>query len=170
MNATTEIPITFEQLYVTYSPRVFKRVLYLVQHQEMAEDLTQETFVKAWRAWPATSQENLSGWLCQIATRTALDGLRRDRLVSWQPLDGLAFQLVHPTADPQMRYEGPADILDATLFHLPAQARLLLRLAADSTTRELAQTLGINHRTLASHLSRLKAQARQLYQEEAHHG
>jgi len=167
---TTATSLSFEALYVSEYPRIYRRVLYLVKRQEMAEDLAQETFLKAWRAWPPASQENLSGWLCQIATRTALDGLRRDRLVSWQPLDGLAFQLVHPTADPQMRYEGPADILDATLFHLPAQARLLLRLAADSTTRELAQTLGINHRTLASHLSRLKAQARQLYQEEAHHG
>ena len=167
---TTATSLSFEALYVSEYPRIYRRVLPLVKRPEMAEDLAQETFLKAWRISPPASQENLSGWLCQIATRTALDALRRDRLVSWQPLDGLAFQLVHPTADPQMRYEGPADILDATLFHLPAQARLLLRLAADSTTRELAQTLGINHRTLASHLSRLKAQARQLYQEEAHHG
>ncbi len=162
-------PISFEDLYSREYQRIYRRVLAMVKRPERAEDLAQETFVKAWRAWPPASQENLSGWLSQIATRTALDALRRDRLISWQPLDGQAFQLVHPTADPQTRYEGEANLLDAALSQLPAPARRLLRLAADSTARELAQTLGINHRTLASHLSRLKAQARQLYQEEARH-
>ena len=160
----------FAELVARYRNQITSYIYRMTSDYDGAVDLAQETFLKAWRAWPPASQENLSGWLCQIATRTALDALRRDRLVSWQPLDGQAFQLVHPTADPQTRYDGPADIHDAALSHLPAQARRLLRLAADSTARELAQTLGVKHRTLASHLSRLKAQARQLYQEEAHHG
>src|SRR2546421_12916306 len=103
---TTAASLSFEELYAREYPRIFRRVLYLVKRPEMAQDLAQETFVKAWRAWPLASQENLSGWLCQIATRTALDALRRERLVSWQPLGGLDWQLIHPTADPQMRYDG----------------------------------------------------------------
>jgi RNA polymerase sigma factor (sigma-70 family) len=162
--------LSFEDLYSREYPRIYRRVLAMVKRPELAQDLAQETFVKAWRAWPPTSQKNLSGWLSQIATRTALDVLRQEYLIAWQPLDGLDWQLVHPTADPQTRYEGEANILDAALSHLPAQARRLLLWSADSTARELAQTLGVNPRTLASQLSRLKAQARQLYQEEARHG
>lgn len=52
------------------------------------------------------------------------------------------------------------------LAHLPAEARRLLFLSADVTAVELAPALGINRRTLASHLSRLKAQAARLYAQE----
>ena len=166
----TAASLSFEELYVSEYPRIYRRVLFLVKRPEMAEDLTQETFVKAWRAWPPASQENLPGWLSQIASRTALDALRRDRLVSWQPLDAACWQLAHPSADPQTRYEGPAELLDAALSQLPVHACRLLLWSTDSPARELAQTLGVNRCTLASHLSRLKAQARQLYQEEARHG
>jgi RNA polymerase sigma-70 factor, ECF subfamily len=166
MNATTVQPISFEDLYVTFSPRIFGRVLYLVKDQQAAEDVTQEAFLKAWRAWPPAHATNLYGWLYQIATLTALDALRRERGVSVQPLDTLTWLLAHAAADPQTHYEGASASRRAALAHLPAEARCLLLLSADASARELAQLLGVNRRTLASHLSRLKAQAARLYHEE----
>jgi DNA-directed RNA polymerase specialized sigma24 family protein len=40
----------FEDLYRTYQGYVYRRVYALVQRREEAEDLTQETFLKAWQA------------------------------------------------------------------------------------------------------------------------
>ncbi len=166
MNTTRATPISFDDLYATHYPRIYRRVLYLVRHPETAEDVTQETFLKAWRAWPPAHATNLYGWLYQIATRTALDALRHERGVSMQPLDTLTWMLAHAPADPQTRYEGASASRRAALAHLPAEARRLLLLAALTSARELAQTLGVNRRTLTSQLSHLKAQAARLYAEE----
>lgn len=166
MNTTETAPISFDDLYTTYSGRIYRRVLHLVKSPERAEDLTQETFLKAWRAWPPASTANLGGWLSQIATRTALDALRQERGVSMQPLDALTWLLAEADADPQTRYEGVNASRRAALAHLPAETQRLLLLSADAPARELAQRLGVNRRTLASHLSHLRAQAARLYAQE----
>ena len=70
----------FERLYVQYHRPLFSYVLRLVGHWEQAEDLTQETFVKAYHALarlPADS--NYRAWLYRIATNTCYDALRRRR-------------------------------------------------------------------------------------------
>jgi RNA polymerase sigma-70 factor, ECF subfamily len=166
MNTTTATLISFDDLYREEYPRISGRVLYLLKDQQAAEDVTQETFLKAWRAWPPAYATNLYGWLYQIATRIALDVLRRERGVSLQPLDTLTWMLAQGAADPQTHYEGASASRRAALARLPAEARHLLLLSADSTAVELAQLLGVNRRTLASHLSRVKAQAARLYAQE----
>ena len=166
MNTTETTLISFDDLYRQEYPCLYRRVLSLVKHPQRAEDVTQETFLKAWRAWPPTSQANLGGWLYQIATRTALDALRRERGVSMQSLDTLTWLLAEADADPQTRYEGVSASRRAALAHLPEEAQRLLLLSAEAPARELAQRLGVNRRTLASHLSRLRAQAARLYAQE----
>jgi RNA polymerase sigma-70 factor (ECF subfamily) len=60
-----------------------------VGNREQAFDLSQDVFVKAYRALSggATIQAGaLSSWLYRIASNTATDALRRRRLISWLPL------------------------------------------------------------------------------------
>src|SRR5437868_6339335 len=66
-----EPSLMFDALYRTYFPYVYRRLYSLVGQHEEAEDLAQEVFAKAWRAWPPSSSEHLSGWLATIAIRTA---------------------------------------------------------------------------------------------------
>ena len=58
-------------------------------NREQAYDLTQDVFVKAYRALSAGTTIQaaaLSSWLYRIASNTATDALRRRRLISWLPL------------------------------------------------------------------------------------
>lgn len=167
MNTTETTLISFDDLYRQEYPRLYRRVLSLVKHPQRTEDVTQETFLKAWRAWPPASTANLGGWLSQIATRTALDALRRERSISIQSLDTLTWLLAGADADPQTRYEGVNASRRAALTHLPEETQRLLLLSTKAPVRELAQRLGVNRRTLASHLSRLRAQAARFYAQEA---
>ncbi len=62
------------------APRVFDRIYRIVRHQEAAEDLTQETFVKMFRAMERNGPERKpSAWIGQIAQNTALDYVRLKR-------------------------------------------------------------------------------------------
>ncbi|MEY4995402.1 MAG: polymerase subfamily sigma factor, partial [Actinomycetota bacterium] len=57
-----------------YAPQLFSTALRMTRNRADAEDLVQETFVKAWRSF-ATFQEgtNLRAWLFRIMTNTFIN-------------------------------------------------------------------------------------------------
>lgn len=71
----------FEWLYRQHVGRVHGVIVRLVGGQgARADDLTQETFVRAWQALPAFRLESaVSTWLHRLAVNTALMELRRRR-------------------------------------------------------------------------------------------
>ncbi|MET1025227.1 MAG: sigma-70 family RNA polymerase sigma factor, partial [Pseudoxanthomonas sp.] len=71
----------FEALYRKHVGRVHGVIVRLVgAHGARAEDLTQETFVRVWRALPEFRFESaLSTWLHRMAVNTALMELRSRR-------------------------------------------------------------------------------------------
>lgn len=79
----------FEDIFTRFQTPLTNFVFRLVGNREQAYDLTQDVFVKAYKALAAgtTIQAGaLSSWLYRIASNTATDALRRRRLISWLPL------------------------------------------------------------------------------------
>ena len=69
-----------EKLYETYYMRVFSYVMSLVKKRHMAEEITQETFYKAFTAKSRSTfrgESNEVTWLCAIARNLYLDEMRR---------------------------------------------------------------------------------------------
>jgi len=70
----------FAGLLERFETRVFHFVLRMLRNAHDAEDVTQDTFVKAWRHLASFRPENqFSTWLLTIARRTALNYLRARR-------------------------------------------------------------------------------------------
>jgi len=62
----------FDIVVREYQPRLYRFLFGLVSDAELARDLTQDTFLAAYRALPSTSEDlNLTGWLFQIARNNA---------------------------------------------------------------------------------------------------
>ena len=60
-----------------YRLPVFNYILRTVADRELAEDLTQETFLRVWRSLPSFGHRaQLSTWLFQVAKNVVLDALR----------------------------------------------------------------------------------------------
>ncbi len=79
----------FEDIFTRFQTPLCNFVFRLVGNREQAYDLTQDVFVKAYRALAGgtTIQAGaLSSWLYRIASNTATDALRRRRLIAWLPL------------------------------------------------------------------------------------
>jgi RNA polymerase sigma factor (sigma-70 family) len=76
----TQQEMTFEEMYLTYKNAVYYRIMSRVKQPETAEDLTQDTFVKAWKHWPPAHTGNLRNWLLVIAHYTLLDFFRRQKI------------------------------------------------------------------------------------------
>lgn len=116
----------FEQLYRRHVGRVHGVIMRLVGgHGARAEDLTQDTFVRAWRALPEFRFESsLSTWLHRMAVNTALMELRSRRAgPRWEEeADGDDIAMLDP------RDHGPALGMDLerAVATLPPRARAVL--------------------------------------------
>ncbi len=70
----------FHAYLTTTFPRVYNYVLRLVRQPATAEDLTQDAFLKAWRAFDQYDrQKDFLPWILQIARHTTLDYLRKHK-------------------------------------------------------------------------------------------
>ena len=70
-------------LFQAYRDRIYRYVLHMVRNRGEAEDLTQETFLRAHRRlYLLRHPEAVGSWLYRIATRVSLDRLRQRKLDS----------------------------------------------------------------------------------------
>jgi RNA polymerase sigma factor (sigma-70 family) len=84
------------ELYDAYGGALFGVVLRIVQSRELAEQVLQDTFVKAWRngARYDASKGRLFTWLLNIARNTAIDATRTSYFQHYRKTDSLD-HLVH---------------------------------------------------------------------------
>src|ERR1039458_9241273 len=88
--ASTSGPVGAGVLFETYHDRIYRYVLGFVRNPAEAEDLTQDTFLRAHRYGDSLRDpEVVRGWLYRIATHVCLDRLRqRKPLVSLDSEEG----------------------------------------------------------------------------------
>ena len=88
--ASAEVTVDdFEQIFTDYRGALERFIESKVGNREQAYDLTQDTFVKAYRALAGgytLPPKGLTNWLYAIARNTAFDALRHRRLITWLPL------------------------------------------------------------------------------------
>jgi RNA polymerase sigma-70 factor (ECF subfamily) len=146
-----------QQFVQEYYPGIYRHMLYLTGQAEMAEDLTQETFLQAWRHLHTfASRASLKTWLHRIAHREFLRALQRQR--PHVCLDTMA-EVVEPRAAERL-----AGIeLREVLHRLPVEERevLLLHYLEGYTSAEIAHILGASAGTIRYRLSQARQRLRQ---------
>ncbi len=86
----SDIEADFERLYRVELPRIYNYFRYRVGDGQLAEDLTSETFEKAWRNRDRYRRDRaaFSTWLFTIARRVGQDHYRKHHAEI--PLDGIS--------------------------------------------------------------------------------
>ena len=139
--------------------QLYARAVRLSGDTHDADDLVQETVLRAWRFWPRFEQgTNLRAWLLRILTRCFIDGYHRGRRE--REVLSLA-RHAHPDAAPapwQPDECGLSDEVEASVSALPTEFRSVLRLVAleDRSYREAADVLGCPVGTVMSRLHRAR--------------
>jgi len=151
-------------LFETYHDRIYRYVLGLVKNPAEAEDLTQDTFLRAYRYGDSLRDpEAVRGWLYRIATHVCLDRLRqRKPLVSLDGEEGenslkpVVSEAPSPL-DISERKETSACV-QRCLDFLPDKYRavILLHEAHSLTAPEIADLLGVTLATVKIRLHRAR--------------
>jgi RNA polymerase sigma-70 factor (ECF subfamily) len=152
-----------EDLFAKHQGEIYAYLLRMLRDPEIAADLTQDAFVKAYRAYDTLEKpENARAWLYQIAHRVALDDLRRKRIVRFVPLVGDS-RSTTPSAEHLVMEARLSGDLQRALERIPERQRSALLLAElhDLTGLELAATLGVSHVAARALLTRARESLRQ---------
>ena len=140
--------LDFATLYAEHSAAVRRFALFISGDASLADDLTSETFVRAWGAQDRFDLTSVRGYLFAIARNLHLQLLRRERTRPMSRLDGEhTLELATGEASPERRAAARDELARvlAELQKLPEvdRAALLMRAEDQLPYDEIARALGL---------------------------
>lgn len=150
-----------EILIKRYLTLIFNYVLKYVKDRAVADDITQEVFVKVWKKIKKfDSRYKFKNWVYVIAKNTCLDYLKKNKAINFSELNGgednLFFEeLIRETsASPSVGVETAQDsaIINSAVNKLPEkhQETIKLRYHGGYKFREIAEILRTSIETIKS--------------------
>ncbi len=120
-------PHAFELLWETHRVAVFRKVYSIVGNQADAEDLTQEAFIKGYRALASfRGDSQFRTWITSIAVNLCFDHIKRNKKVKQVPIE---WDLpADDKEDPERKaiVSDTQQLVRKAISELPAHHRLML--------------------------------------------
>lgn len=166
----------YRELIRRYERPVFSLVFRMLRDRELAEDLTQETFVKALNAVESYRPEfKFSSWIFKIANNAAIDHLRRRELhtlslegspnaVTPEAMEATALQIRSATETPLQELEARelGGQIEEAIASLRPEYRscILLRHVEGRAYEEIAEMLDLPLGTVKTYIHRARNELR----------
>jgi RNA polymerase sigma-70 factor, ECF subfamily len=166
--------LAFSELVRRYENKIFRLALHITQNREDAEDVLQESFLKAYEHLDQfQGNSKFYTWIVRIAVNQALMKLRRrktDKSVSLDEQfdtgeDTLVREIAAWDENPEQQFsrEELGEILESAIQSLepPYRSVFVLRDIEDFSTEETAQALDLSIPAVKSRLLRARLQLRE---------
>ena len=143
----------FAEIVRRYSGKVFSKALGIVKREELAKEIAQQTFVRAYERLAYWRGDSLGPWLAAIAMHLALNELEREKH-RMQPV---------PATD---EYDHDREVLlqrmEQAIELLPEQDRQIIRLHyyEQKKTDEIARFTGLTQTNVLVRLHRIRERLR----------
>lgn len=167
----------FNVLVERYERLVYAICLRLLRDPHLAEDVTQETFIRAYGAIASFEGGPFRSWLARIATNRSYDTLRYQRRRPAESLEAQVVEVeprwsVEPPVDDPERFAARSELsrrLEAALEYLTEDQRLVVLLhdVHGYPYDEIAEITGASIGTVKSRLSRARARLREVLRADA---
>lgn len=158
----------YQRLRQKYEAVVHHIIKKMVHNREELEDLTQETFIKAFQSLASFKAEYaFSTWLYRIATNNCIDYIRRkklqtlsiDRQIESEESDySIELPDTSYTPDRQLIEAQKRKLIEQAIASLPPKYREVIRLRhmEEKDYQEIADELGIPLGTVKAHIFRAR--------------
>lgn len=162
----------FSRLVEKYTNYVFSICFGVLQDTHIAQDVTQEAFLKAYTSIQRFEQDSFKSWLARIATNASIDHLRK------RQRDSLRVQHLEDETDRESQIQPSAEVeamqqlrqqqLRKLVASLPEHYRVVVDryYFQEQGYRQIAQELGISEKTVESQLYRARKLIKTRWKEE----
>jgi len=146
----------FKEIYYKHQPILFRYVVYRVRNREVAEDITQETFVRIWnnrsRLEPSKSFFSL---IAKVSNNLCYDHFRHQKVKIQHQFKLPGMYKKNPETEHELS-ELKEEIWNAVNEHLPDKCREIFLLSRNEkkTNHEIAELLNLSKRTVENQLYR----------------
>ncbi len=152
--------IAYAKILEKYLRSIYNFLRTFIQDQDALDDLTQETFIKAWKNLKSfDTQKNFKTWLFAIAKNTAYDFLKKKKTIPFSAflneegdniLENIKTESVLPLEI--LEKAEREKVFETRLNQLPTDYRtlLMLRYKEDFSLQEISQILNIPYNTVKS--------------------
>jgi RNA polymerase sigma-70 factor (ECF subfamily) len=168
---------SFEELAMPLFDQLYNFAHWLTQNREEAEDLVQETYVKALKGFSSFQLgTNFRAWMYRILRNTFLTSRTGLRATSTVPLDsdedGPELAVENETPETTLLKRSDSELVQGAINELPVHYReiLLLCEVEEMSYQEIAETLSIPLGTVMSRLSRARKTLREGLRLQLHKG
>jgi RNA polymerase sigma-70 factor (ECF subfamily) len=161
----------FEVIFQRYERQIYGFIYRMMGNPEDANDLTQECFIRAYKALPQTSLDlNVSAWLHRIASNACLDVLRRRQRIRWLPWESHKHEhLLHgkPLDDPERNaISNETQVTVQRVLNLMSarnRMALVLREYEGMSCEDIGEIMGLSRSAVKSVLFRGREEFRKVY-------
>ncbi len=151
-----------------YYAAILNYVYQLVHDRGLAEELTQDVFVKAFeRRGQLPEVGNQRAWLYRVATNLAINALKRRRRFAWLPWQLVDSLRVHQPDPGEQVSERSAVEQALAAVPLPYRTPLLLRDQYGFSIPEIAHALDMSENAVSTRLHRARQMFTDAYERES---
>ena len=158
-------PKAFDLIVDHYTPNLYRVVRRLASDQGEAEDIVQEAWLRAWRAFPGDKDDRpVINWLIRIAVNVARDRWRKKKPLDFADLSGSEVDVpdLDPGPEERLARKEALERLAHGVERLRPEHRMVVALRYDAghSYKEIADILGVPINTVRTHLHRAKSALR----------
>src|SRR5260370_10778272 len=155
-----------DALYTAYKSRIYTFLLRFLADPELADDVTQEAFTKAFSALPKLERgTKVLPWLYKVASNTAIDHVRRRNRFTWVRIGAMQDTSHEPHAADESGAVGEREHVQAVLRTLPPEnaVALLLHRLEGYSYNDIAEIQGASLTAVRSRIARARSAFKEGY-------
>jgi len=142
----------FEEIYRTFSPKVYRLCMGYVNNSDWAKDLVQETFIAVWQNLSKFRNESsINTWIFRIATNNCLRQLEREKRFERTELPAQLEEKI------EIKKDDKIDFLYQCISELEETERIIISLVLEDLPQaEIASIVGMTDGNVRVKIHRIK--------------